>query len=140
MGGTAVASGCLIAQLGGCDNDGQSPASGPVAGGKVADLPKGTVKFVAGKPVILGRDDKGVYAMSAICTHEQCDISKDGSIGTDSIQCDCHGSRYDKNGKVTKGPAPNNLDHYKVDIAQDGSITIQAGQIVAADVRVAVPG
>ncbi|MBL8609634.1 MAG: Rieske (2Fe-2S) protein [Myxococcales bacterium] len=139
--GTTAAAGCILATLGGCsDGEGQSPATGPVPAGNVKDLAKGTVKFVSGKPVILGRDDQGVYALSSICTHDQCDMSKNGTIGTDTIQCDCHGSRFDKNGKVTKGPASSDLDHYKVEIAANGDITVQASEKVAATARTAVPG
>jgi Rieske Fe-S protein len=103
----------------------------------VKDAPVGTVKPIGGVPVILGRDAGGLYAMTAICTHAGCDMTQDGSIGA-IITCDCHGSRFDANGTVRTGPARTPLDHYRVDLATDGTITVQAGQIVAADVRVPV--
>jgi len=141
MGGTAAA-GCMLAALGACsDDDGQSPASGPVTAGNVKDLPTGTIKLLKSKKVIIGRDAGGVYAMTAICTHEQCDMSgNSGNIGTDTIECTCHGSKFDKLGKVTNGPAKSNLDHYKVEIATNGDITVQAGTVVGIDARTAVPG
>lgn len=139
VGGTAAA-GCLLATLGACDDDeGQSPATGTIAGGNVKDLAKNSLKLLPGKKLILGRDDAGVYAMTAICTHDQCDISSSGKVSHDGIECTCHNSRFDKAGKVTNGPAMSNLEHYKVDVAANGDILIQAGQVVGIEVRAAVP-
>ncbi len=39
-------------------------------------------------------------AISTICTHQQCETN---IVGT-SLECPCHGSRYDSDGKVTRQP------------------------------------
>ena len=51
--------------------------------------------------------------VKGICTHLGCVPNKmnsgiDGS--TDGWVCPCHGSRYDKSGRVIHGPAPRNLE------------------------------
>jgi nitrite reductase/ring-hydroxylating ferredoxin subunit len=115
------------------------PATGPVDGGNLKDVPIGTLKAVPNEPVILGRDAGGLYAMSAICTHQQCDITESGSILATSIVCSCHGSRFDVNGAVKVGPASSPLDHYSVTLAADGAITIHADKLVSLSARTPTP-
>lgn len=53
-------------------------------------------------------------AFSAVlleCTHRQCTVDP----GTESLDCPCHGSRYDTQGKVLEGPADRDLNRYTVD-------------------------
>ncbi|MBK7395859.1 MAG: Rieske (2Fe-2S) protein [Myxococcales bacterium] len=116
----------------------QSPASGPIAAGKVAAVAVGSLTPIGDHPVVLGRDARGLYAMSTICTHRSCNMRNDGSVSASGLVCDCHGSRFDANGGVTVGPATKALDHYRVELATDGTITVQASQIVGADVRTVV--
>ncbi len=60
------------------------------------------------------RDEGGLYAISAVCTHLGCvplgnagDYALDGGVG--GWFCPCHGSHYDTSGRIRKGPAPQNL-------------------------------
>jgi Rieske Fe-S protein len=41
-------------------------------------------------------------AMTAICTHEACTVSR---FQSGTFQCPCHGSEYNTSGSATKGPA-----------------------------------
>jgi nitrite reductase/ring-hydroxylating ferredoxin subunit len=102
-------------------------------------VPIGYLSFVGDQPVVLGRDTGGLYAMSAICTHQQCDMSRDGSIRANEIVCNCHASSFSATGSVEAGPARSPLEHYAVELAADGSITVHAGMIVTAGTRTAVP-
>ena len=88
---------------------------------------------------MIARDAGGVYAMSTICTHEQCDINGgSGTISNTELVCTCHDSRFDPNGNVTSGPASGQLKHYLVTIDAAGEITITAGSAVSGTTRVAV--
>jgi nitrite reductase/ring-hydroxylating ferredoxin subunit len=136
LGSTAAAS-CLAIECG-SSPEGASPASGPVAAGNINSVPVGYLSFVGGKPVVLGRDANGLYALSAICTHQQCDMSRDGSISGDGIVCACHGSHFSATGAAESGPAHSPLDHYAVELAANGSITVHAGVIVSAATRTPV--
>ena len=140
----ATSGACALAPLcaSGCMQQlatGQSPAHGPVAAGNVKDVPVGSFAFVSDQPVVLARDDAGLYAMSAICTHQQCNMHNDGGVDSRGVHCDCHGSSFDKNGAPTGGPARRTLDHYAVDLASDGTITVQASQLVSTTTRTPVP-
>lgn len=131
-----VVSACSVAACGGKDS---KRASGPIAAGSARDVAVGHFAFVPGQPLLLARDDRGLYAMTTICTHDDCDMQGEGRIDALGLSCDCHGSQFDRNGGVRRGPAGAPLQHYRVDLSADGSITIQASVAVGADARTPAP-
>jgi len=63
---------------------------------------------IKGQPVLFVREsDAVVVGVDPTCTHRQCtvDYDRDQNI----FVCPCHGSRYDLEGKVLKGPAEKPL-------------------------------
>jgi Rieske Fe-S protein len=53
--------------------------------------------------VLLGRIDANrIRALNGICTHQGCIISR---VAGPALECPCHGSQYDQNGIVLRGPA-----------------------------------
>jgi Rieske Fe-S protein len=129
-----AATSLLLVLPAGCNNS-VSPPSGPVPGGIVSDTTVGELRVLTGEVVVLGRDADGLYAMSASCTHAGCLIDV---AGGDSLSCPCHGSLFDANGAVTRGPAGTPLQHYQVDVAPDGTITIHGDQPVSSEARTPV--
>jgi len=123
------------AGLPGCMDTGAAP-SGPVAAGNISALPVGTMIVMSN--VVVARDNGGVYAMSAICTHQGCFLDDTSKTIASGLHCPCHGSAFDGNGLVTHGPARADLQHYAVTVASDGSITVEGGQNVDATTRTAV--
>jgi thiosulfate dehydrogenase [quinone] large subunit len=94
---------------------------------KLASLKVGsTFKFVSsnGSPAVLFRTKTGVFAYSAICTHQGCTVSYSNSSKT--LQCPCHGAEFDpfKSAKVINGPAHSPLAKIKVSVK--GAWVIQA--------------
>lgn len=73
-------------------------------------LAPGEAFVPAGRAVALFKDEKGVHAISTICTHLGC-VVKNTSEG---FECPCHGSRFAPDGKVVKGPAPTALPWLQV--------------------------
>ena len=59
-------------------------------------------------------------AIEAVCTHEWCTIT--GTEGSVYV-CPCHGSRYDRTGRVVAGPAQSALRQHATSVA-DGVVTI----------------
>jgi glycine/D-amino acid oxidase-like deaminating enzyme/nitrite reductase/ring-hydroxylating ferredoxin subunit len=54
------------------------------------------------------RDEDGVlHESQAVCTHAGCPVSWNST--EESWDCPCHGSRYDRYGRVVNGPANRNL-------------------------------
>lgn len=87
----------------------------------------------SGRNVAVFRDEQGVYAISRVCTHLGC-IVKPTEAG---FECPCHGSRYDHDGLVTKGPAPRPLQWLEVK-QQAGALYVDEGASVPAGTKVKV--
>jgi Rieske Fe-S protein len=111
-----------------------SGSKGPASSLNVADLQPGSLHLLS-SDVAVGRDAQGAFAMSTLCTHEGCSLEDNAQTIAAGLRCPCHGSTYDGNGKVTKGPARENLQHYQVTIGADGTITVDTNKPVAGDVR-----
>ena len=79
--------------------------------------------------------ESGLYAISAICTHLGCTVSRQEDGG---FFCPCHGSRFDAQGKVLSGPAPRPLRYLKLSIAPDGQLVVNTQEEVPPDVRLQV--
>jgi len=88
--------------------------------GDPANYPVDMYTYLSDHKVFIYRDHEGFKSVSAKCTHLGCilDVNDDGFI------CPCHGSCYDKLGKVTSGPAPRALTWYQVSKAPDGKLII----------------
>ena len=84
-----------------------------------------TQNFVskAGTPAVLFRTKTGVFAYSAVCTHEGCTVQFNSA--SKHLQCGCHGAVFDpSNGaKVLAGPA--NAPLAKIKIATEGAWIVE---------------
>jgi Rieske Fe-S protein len=77
----------------------------PVGGGTV---------FQKQKIVVTQPTEGDFKAFTAVCTHQGCTV---GSVESDTIQCNCHGSQYSAaDGTVKKGPATKALAPKKVTV------------------------
>ncbi len=90
--------------------------------GSPDDYAVNSVTYLQDQQVYIVRTDKGLWAMSAVCTHLGC-ITQ-WKPESDQIACPCHGSKFERNGKVGAGPAPRPLPHFAVRIAADGALVV----------------
>jgi Rieske Fe-S protein len=120
----------------GCGNPTGAPPTGPVAAGNVSALAAGTLLVMSN--VVVARDDNGVYAMSGVCTHAGCLLGDGSRTIAAGLTCACHGSAFDGDGNVTRGPAREPLQHYQVTIAADGSLTVDGSRPVGSSTRTPV--
>jgi Rieske Fe-S protein len=86
----------------------------------------------------VARDAGGVYALVLVCTHMGCEAIPSGSGASISIDCPCHGSRFDGNGAVLRGPAARPLAHLAVDLDDFGRVVVHTTITVDASARLAV--
>lgn len=135
-----LSAGSVLSVLPACSSGPSDPeAFGDVSAGNVSALPVGTLQAIPGAPAYIGRDAGGLYAMTSTCTHEGCDMIRQGSAdGVNGVFCACHGSRFDVNGAVRSGPADSPLTHFAVDLDATGNITVHGGKTVSAETRTAV--
>merc|ERR1712113_216774 len=57
------------------------------------------------------------FGIVAVCTHLGCVVP--WNAAENKFACPCHGSQYDKNGRVTRGPAPLSLAISHLDVKDD---------------------
>lgn len=110
-----------------------TPAPGPVEVGRQEDFVVGSLTFVDRARAFLGRDERGFYAMAAICTHLGCTphLAERG----DAFVCPCHGSRFTRDGQVASGPATRSLDHVFVGRGANGVLFVDPRRVVDARFR-----
>ncbi len=71
-------------------------------------------------PAILIRDGTQFTALSLVCTHLGCTVEENVT----GFACPCHGSRYDGNGYVLKGPADRPLKKLRVEQLADKTLRL----------------
>ena len=71
---------------------------------------------------LLSLDGGGFAAVSSVCTHRGCTVD----IGGPGLACPCHGSQYDREGRVMRGPANRALERYPVRATGD-ELIIEVG-------------
>ncbi len=81
------------------------------------------IRFAGGTYIVI-RTEKGVFALSAVCTHLGCLVNWDPDAR--EIICPCHAARFDLNGNVIGGPAPKPLQQIRATIV-NGNIEIKEG-------------
>ena len=69
---------------------------------------------------VLAQDDGSFAVLSPICTHLGCTVNVDGA----QLLCPCHGSTYDRTGRVLRGPAERPLRRYATAV-EDGVLVIR---------------
>jgi Rieske Fe-S protein len=90
--------------------------------------------------VVLGRDDRGFYALQGYCTHQFFFLTTQPlSARPSALYCIRHGSTFGTNGEVLGGPAPTPLAHYPVDIDADGTIKVCIETTVPVSTRTPPP-
>jgi thiosulfate dehydrogenase [quinone] large subunit len=84
------------------------------------------VNFVskAGTPAVLFRTKNGIFAYSAVCTHEGCTVQYNDA--SKYLQCGCHGAVFDpaNDAKVIGGPT--NTPLAKIKVATEGAWIVEA--------------
>lgn len=111
---------------------------GRVSAGLAQDLPVGSLTTVGRLPLCVGRDEAGVYAMTLTCPHAGCDMSRQGSVSPQLVYCACHGSRFDRYGRVTAGPARSDLQHFEVTVDNGGELAVDSDIWVDPSTRLEV--
>ena len=102
--------------------------------GRKNEFPIGTIKYFKDDQVYVFSDAKGLYAISAVCTHLGCVVNKEDT----GFTCPCHGSHYGLDGKVLKGAAPRNLPWYRISLLPNGRLVVDKKAVVKPGVRFTV--
>jgi cytochrome b6-f complex iron-sulfur subunit len=71
-------------------------------------------------PALLIATPGGFSAISLVCTHLGCSVESQA----EGFACPCHGSRFDLQGKVTRGPAQKPLNALRTGVDPQGHLHI----------------
>jgi Rieske Fe-S protein len=93
-----------------------APAANAIA--KTADVPVGSGVIVG--EVVVTQPSAGVFkGFSAKCTHKGCTVDK---VADGTIDCPCHGSKFNLDGSVANGPAQTPLEAQAVTVQGDSIV------------------
>jgi cytochrome b6-f complex iron-sulfur subunit len=77
---------------------------------------------------VLAGMEQGIVALWQTCPHLGCRVP--WCQTSQWFECPCHGSKYNRVGEKTGGPAPRGMDRFGVLIGGDGSVQIDTGTTV----------
>jgi Rieske Fe-S protein len=130
--------GLVTAGLAACSTYGNKPEAGgesgtttaasPASGGagtatakaiaKTADVPVGSGVIVG--DIVVTQPSAGMFkGFSAKCTHKGCLVDK---VADGTIDCPCHGSKFNLDGSVAHGPAQQPLEAKNVTVQGDSIV------------------
>lgn len=102
---------------------GRSPSNFDL--GLAADFPASGELIRLDIPAVIYKTNAGFQAYSLVCTHLGCTVVEDG----ENFSCPCHGSQFDHNGRVLKGPATKKLPALTVITTEVGRLILDTGEM-----------
>jgi cytochrome b6-f complex iron-sulfur subunit len=88
--------------------------------GPAGNYPLGSRTFINQSQAVIFHTPQGYRALSTVCPHLGCLVNPD----QDGFLCPCHGSRYDKNGKVMRGPSKQDLNELRLEENPSGNLIL----------------
>lgn len=95
--------------------------------GRLARFPEGSVTLLRRANAIVVHSETGLYALTAICTHERCTVRD--TPARSELTCPCHGAAFDYRGRVLRGPAERDLAWLAI-AEEDGELYLDSGRRV----------
>ncbi|MDH3297810.1 MAG: Rieske (2Fe-2S) protein [Gemmatimonadota bacterium] len=86
-------------------------------GGQLKVAPVGSARPM----FVIFREPGHYLALSSVCTHLECTVE----LESNRIVCPCHGSTYDREGNVLRGPAERSLARYETRLTDAGELEIR---------------
>lgn len=118
---------CGVGLLAACGGDDPAPAASGGGGGvraalvRLDEVPVGEAVEATdadgGKVLVSRLSETEVVAFSAVCPHQGCAVAPDGK----QLACPCHGSQFELDGSLKRGPAKKGLTPYEVEVV-DGEV------------------
>ena len=97
-----------------------APSAGAPANviARASDVPVGSGVIVG--DIVVTQPSPGVFkGLSSTCTHAGCTVSE---VAGGTINCPCHGSRYNLDGSVANGPAEAPLPTEPISVQGDSIV------------------
>jgi nitrite reductase/ring-hydroxylating ferredoxin subunit len=120
-----------VGALVGCESGAQAaPPPHPEGSRAGSPIDAGPVSQYATDGIYDAHQEKGffvvrhgadLFAVASICTHRRCRLRPEPNH---TFLCPCHGSRFDPDGHVTRGPATRDLPHFQTTIDDRGHLLV----------------
>ena len=114
----------------------QSPSAGPStparssravdAGPADKYTAEGVYENFKGQGFYLVRRGGHLTALASVCTHRVCDLAVEPDH---SFYCDCHGSTFAADGRVTHGPAVRDLPTFPIHTDARGHLMVNVATV-----------
>ena len=88
--------------------------------GSPEDYPLGSRTTLQEPGALLLHSSDGFSALSLTCPHLGCQVNPEA----DGFACPCHGSRFDPNGDLVRGPAKEPLRRLRVEVNDQGHLML----------------
>ena len=88
--------------------------------GPATQYPLGAHTNIPDVPAVIDHAKDGFTALSLVCTHLGCTLDQN----KDGFTCPCHGSHFDSEGNVLRGPAAKHLESLKIKQDQTGHLIL----------------
>ena len=124
IGGAGLLAGAAVATIGAGNGTAYAAKGGETVDAGPADAFRedGVYDRFRYQGFLLIRKGERFIALSSLCTHRACQLK----IAPDkSFICPCHGSTFDPEGLVTKGPAERNLPQLPTRIDGTGRLLVE---------------
>ena len=95
--------------------------------GRIDNYPEG-VDFLSDRRIFVVRQKNLIKVVSAVCTHLGCTVN--WVAERDRWECPCHGSIFNREGMVIRGPARRPLPWYEVSLTPNGRLLVDEQRIV----------
>lgn len=99
--------------------------------GPASRFPPDSVTFLPDRRLYVFNGADGFFCISSVCTHLGCNVKRGGP----GFECPCHGSQFDENGQVVRGPAPKSLAWYALSLSPREQIVVDLDQPVSPEFR-----
>jgi cytochrome b6-f complex iron-sulfur subunit len=91
--------------------------------GLASNYPLGSRTIIPEAPALLNHGQDGFTALSLVCTHLGCTVQEK----PEGFTCPCHGSRFDEEGNVLRGPAQKQLKPLRIETTSGGHLILHNG-------------
>lgn len=109
----------------------EPPSRFPV--GRATDFPPSSATFLPEGRLFVFNSTEGFYAISSVCTHLGCNVRYEENA--EQFACPCHGSVFDRLGRVVTGPAPRPLLWFGLSLSARGELVVDEQRVVDARYR-----
>jgi cytochrome b6-f complex iron-sulfur subunit len=92
------------------------------------DVTKSILADVADTVITGAGAEPGIMAIWHRCPHLGCRVPE--CLPSQGFECPCHGSKYNFHGEYIEGPAPRNMDRFRVTIDAENNLIIDTGTII----------